>query len=140
VTDELLAGGNVQAKLMATGRFSRVEIVDAVVSTPTRAKLQSYSCLLYYGRNGFFDQTAIGDSIADFVEAGGEVTFMVSSGGFGEVLPFPSGRRVTAGYFPLDPPASGQAYVSSLTGIASDRTLVLSEPGHPSCKASTRSC
>ena len=63
----------VQAKLVGTGRFSSVAVVDVVSTTPTLATLQQYRALLVYPDANYFDANALGNVLADYVDGGGAV-------------------------------------------------------------------
>ena len=66
---------DVQTKLMATGMFSAVDIHDtsSVGSLPTLAELESYDTVLTYSNVGYIDNVAMGDLLADYMDAGGGV-------------------------------------------------------------------
>jgi len=55
-----------QAKLMATGKFSQIDIIDARSSTPTAAALSQYTDVLAWTNNFPADGTALGDALAQF--------------------------------------------------------------------------
>jgi hypothetical protein len=64
---------DVQAKLLGTGRFTTVDTFDCGGGTPTPTQLASYSAVLVYPDGGYADQNALGDALADFADAGGNV-------------------------------------------------------------------
>src|SRR3954454_4053485 len=63
----------VQSKLVATGRFTQVDTIDAGSTTPTLAQLLAYKSVLVWADSGFSDSTTLGNNLADYVDAGGGV-------------------------------------------------------------------
>ena len=101
---------DVQAKISAAaaGSLGTVSIMNSAV-TPTLADLQAFSSVLVYSDTSFVDSNALGNVLADYVDAGGTVvvaTFAVAS------VPV-NGRLNTGGYLPITP--SGQASPGGLT-------------------------
>jgi hypothetical protein len=68
---------DVQTKLMATGRFSSVDIIDATAGTPTVAQLRAYRAILVWSNNPFTDSTALGNNVDAYLRGGGGVVIMV---------------------------------------------------------------
>lgn len=65
---------DVRSKLLATGDFPVVDIIDAGSGTPSLAQLQQYDALLVFSDSGgFADATLLGDRVADYFDAGGNV-------------------------------------------------------------------
>ncbi len=64
---------DVQAKLRATNLFSAVDSFDVVASTPTLNTLQAYDAVLTWSIVGYADSVALGNVLADYVDAGGGV-------------------------------------------------------------------
>jgi hypothetical protein len=63
---------DVQAKIAGTGLISgSVDVFNASVGTPSLALLQSYSSVLFYSDASFADRVALGNVLADYVDAGG---------------------------------------------------------------------
>jgi len=90
-------GFTPEAQLLATGRFSRVDLFDARAGTPTLATLRPYDVVLAY--TNFFpsDATALGDVLADYVDGGGGLvlsTYAFSTAGI-------RGRITTSSYSPF---------------------------------------
>jgi hypothetical protein len=86
---------DVQAKLVGTGRFGTVDTFDCGSGTPTPSQLASYSAVLVYPDGVFADQNALGDELADYADAGGnvvEAVFGWASWGT------PGGRWASGGY------------------------------------------
>ena len=109
---------DVQSKLNGTGLFTQVDIHDVSTYTPTLAELQQYSAVLVFRNSNFSDNTALGDVLADYADAGGGVvvaTFAFNSGTL-------SGRIVSGGYLPFT-----QGSQTSGTPL----TLIPDVPAHP---------
>lgn len=90
---------DVQSKLQGTGLFSTVDIGDASTTTPTLAQLKAYDAVLVWSDGDFADPTALGDVLADYVDAGGQVavaTFAFNNDNLGL-----AGRLNSGGYLPL---------------------------------------
>lgn len=69
---------DVQAKLQSTGRFTQVDIVNIATTTPTLAQLQQYRAVLVYTDSpGIANPATFGDTLADYVDAGGGVVTAV---------------------------------------------------------------
>ncbi len=87
----------VQAKLTAFGGgdFSTIDIIRIDAGTPTLGTLQSYDAVLVYTDVGAADPTALGNVLADYVDAGGGVVMAVFTIG-GITI---AGRFLTDGYF-----------------------------------------
>ena len=92
---------DVQGKLQSTGSFSTVDIGDAATTTPTLAQLRPYDAVLVWSDGPFADPAALGDVLADYADAGGQVavaTFALNDDSFGL-----TGRLNSGGYLPLTP-------------------------------------
>lgn len=68
---------DVQTRLLATGRFERVDIINVGLATPTLAELLPYDALLSWTNTTPLNTTAWGDAMADYVDAGGGVVVAV---------------------------------------------------------------
>ena len=108
---------DVQSKLMATGKFSQVDIFTANTMTPSLAQLQQYDAVLVWSNTGFSNATLMGDNLADYVDAGGGVVASVFTTAS---VPL-AGRFNTSNYWCINP--SGQT-----TGQQSLGTVFL--PNH----------
>ncbi|MBX3379299.1 MAG: hypothetical protein KF805_04340 [Phycisphaeraceae bacterium] len=65
---------DVQSKLMATGVLGIVDIFNTSTGTPTLTQLQKYDAVLVYSdAPAFFNPTALGNVMADYVDWGGGV-------------------------------------------------------------------
>jgi hypothetical protein len=93
---------DVQSKLLGTGFFSRVDIYDISQTTPSLSTLETYQAVLVYSdSNGYQDSTQLGDTLADYVDAGFGVVVAVFADAS---IPF-SGRFATQDYWAIDPAA-----------------------------------
>ncbi|PYK30801.1 MAG: PEP-CTERM sorting domain-containing protein [Verrucomicrobia bacterium] len=88
----------VQSKLVATGRFSQVDTIDAGSTTPTLAQLLAYKSVLVWTDSGFSDSTTFGNNLADYVDAGGGVVIAV----FADVFSYMGGRFASSDYFAVE--------------------------------------
>ncbi|MBS0187947.1 MAG: hypothetical protein JSS51_07750 [Planctomycetes bacterium] len=61
---------DVAGKLAGSGRFGAVDLYNANLVTPTLEQLKSYDAALVANRNGWFDRNALGNVLADYVDAG----------------------------------------------------------------------
>src|ERR1051326_3172823 len=69
--------GDVKVKLMATGQFSNVDIFDISSGNLTMAQLAAYDAVLVYTDVSPMSSTALGDTLAAYVDAGGGVVTCV---------------------------------------------------------------
>jgi hypothetical protein len=69
----------VQSKLNGTGLFSQIDIHNANTYTPTLAELQGYDAVLVYSEMAFANNVAMGDVLADYMDAGGGVVMSTFS-------------------------------------------------------------
>jgi len=92
-------------KFSDTGRFSSVDTFDAALKTgntgdtPTLVLLNGYDAVLAYTSQIPYEATALGDVLADYVDAGGTLTLSTHAfhtGAFGI-----GGRIMTEGYSPF---------------------------------------
>ncbi len=65
-------------KILATGLFSQVDIINATgigdgTGTPSLATLMQYDAVIVWSNVSFVDSVAMGDVLADYVDAGGGV-------------------------------------------------------------------
>jgi len=68
---------DVQQKLIATGQFSSVSIIQADTVTPTLSVLQAFDAVLVWSDIGFQNSALLGDNLADYVDSGGGVVVAV---------------------------------------------------------------
>jgi hypothetical protein len=94
---------DVQAKLLATGQFNTVDIINVTYITPTLAQLQAYDAVLVYSDAIYADTNALGNVMADYVDSGGGVVCMMFEIGMGGGQPNPfcqmQGRWDAQGYY-----------------------------------------
>ena len=92
----------IQAMLQAYPDINLVDYFDARVATPTLAQLLDYDTVIVMSDFTFADPVAVGDVLADYVDAGGTVVQTVPTfydpGGNGWGL---QGRFVDEGYSPF---------------------------------------
>ena len=112
-----------QAKLMSTGQFNSVTIINAATSTPTLAQLQQYDAVMTWSNVNYLDAVGLGNVMADYVDSGGGVVVAVFANATTNTSRVLGGRWDAEGYEIV--PAPG----ASTTGSASMGTIVV--PGHP---------
>ena len=66
-------GNDVRLRLQASGSFAAVDFVDCRLSTPSLAQLKMYEAVFVYASTTYSDRTALGNVLADYVDAGGGV-------------------------------------------------------------------
>jgi MYXO-CTERM domain-containing protein len=68
-------GGDVQAKIMGTGAFSKVDLINVsnLNSTPTVQAMKAYDAVAIYSYIDFDNPVAIGNNLADYLDQGGGV-------------------------------------------------------------------
>jgi hypothetical protein len=117
----------VQAQLLSTGLFSAVDNLSPLCCgtdvTPTLAVLTQYSAVMVWNNFNYNSNVALGNVLADYVDAGGRVvvaTFSMYSlslqPGFGL-----SGRIASGGYMPF-------SYGSNAAGVPRYLVPVISHP------------
>jgi hypothetical protein len=104
---------DVVSKLRGTCLFTQVDQLDAGASTPSLVTLSAYDAVLVYSGNGFANNTALGNNLADYVDGGGRVVvgafaFWTSNMSLGM-----GGRLSTGGYLPFT--QGGQTASGTLT-------------------------
>ena len=66
---------DVQTKLLGTGQFTTVDILDVRTTTPTLVQLQAYHAVLIWSDAGYADPVILGNNLADYHDGcGGVVT------------------------------------------------------------------
>lgn len=111
---------DVRAKLLATGQFTSVDEVDVMFSTPTLAQLESYDSVLVWSDFGFADPNALGDTLADYVDAGHGVVTSTFANTFYVPL---GGRWTSGGYDPIVP--------DDVTAFTPLTLGAVAQPAHP---------
>ena len=112
-----------QAKLMGTGLFNSVAIINAGTTTPTLAQLQAFDAVITWSNLNYQDATALGNVMADYVDSGGGVVVAVFANATTATARVLGGRWETGGYEIIDAPGA------STTGAASLGNILV--PGHP---------
>ena|GEM_PF-1294712 len=64
---------DVRSKLVGTGLIPYVGVGNVTSATPTLAALQQFDAVLVFSNLNFHDNVALGDVLADYVDAGGGV-------------------------------------------------------------------
>ncbi len=75
---------DIQQKLLGTGQFTKVDVVDVRNTTPALADLEAFDAVLVFRDTDYKDPTALGNVMADYVDAGGGVVCMMSEVGLDE--------------------------------------------------------
>ena len=70
-------GSPIQTLLMGYGDLGAVDLFDPRTTTPTLGQLQAYDVVVVWSNYLFADANAIGNVLADYVDAGGEVIDMM---------------------------------------------------------------
>lgn len=112
--------GDVQTKLSSSGLFAAVDLFNAAAGTPTLAALKAYDAVLVTSDNNFADAVALGNNLADYVDAGGGVVNAAYS--VGSLSP-PAGRW-NPGYLCMSPGAG-----LATTGASLDLSSI-TDPNH----------
>jgi hypothetical protein len=112
------------AKLTGTGLFSAVDIIYAQTVTPTLAQLQQYDAIITWSNTDYANPVALGNVLADYVDAGGGVVVAIFATTNGSDTLRLRGRWETGGY-PIMIPGPG-----TTTGGSHSLGAILI-PGHP---------
>jgi MYXO-CTERM domain-containing protein len=91
---------DVVSKLQATGQFDSVTGVMVSTSTPSLASMQQYDAVFVYSDTSFSNGAAMGDVLADYMDAGGGVVMSTFCFWNTHGLAI-QGRIKTAGYLPF---------------------------------------
>jgi hypothetical protein len=116
---------DVKANIRGTGLIGITDIFRADTGTPTLAQLQTYDAVLVYSDSpGFQNSTAIGNVLADYVDAGGGVVNAVfASSNSNNIFAYrPGGRWINA--YELIAGGFGQASTAATLGA-------VAYPSHP---------
>ena len=71
--DDNTSGSPIQQTLLAYGDLGAVDLFDARSTTPALQQLEAYAAVVVWSNYYFANPTAIGDVLADYVDAGGKV-------------------------------------------------------------------
>lgn len=114
---------DVQSKLLATGLFGSVGILDASAGNPTPDQLAQYDAVLVWSNTSFLNAALLGDTLADYVDSGRGVVVAAFATSTTTANRSIAGRFHTGGY-EIIPVASGNT-----TGTATFGTALV--PDHP---------
>ncbi|MBI2967655.1 MAG: choice-of-anchor D domain-containing protein [Bacteroidetes bacterium] len=111
---------DVQTKLMSTGKFTAVDILDARFTTPTLAQLQAYDAILTWTDYSYNNATTLGNNLADYVDGGGGVVAAIfTTGNYSRI----QGRFNTDNYWAINP--------TGYTSGGSPAIGTIYNPSHP---------
>jgi len=110
VTDPLFT--DPRDKLMATGQFSSVTVIHAGIETPL--DLAAFDAVLVWSNFDFADPAALGDELADYVDAGGGVVLAVFANTSDHPARHLQGRWETDDYSVITPKNGNLAGTASL--------------------------
>jgi hypothetical protein len=116
-------GADVVDKLEATGKFSRVDTINAATLTPTVDQLLTYDGVLVFTGDihpDIADTTALGDVLADYVDNGGGLVVAYPAVVY-HLPEFALGGRYVSGKYYLIPRV-GIASGSQVSGAVRDST------------------
>ena len=113
---------DVADKLLASGQFNSVSIIQVNVVTPTLTELQTFDAALVYSDSTYANAAALGDVMADYVDAGGGVVCALFELSNYSTSHYMQGRWLAGGYGVV--PAS-----SFVTGQQQLGTVY--DPSHP---------
>jgi len=75
--DSQANANDLQAKLQGTGRLGTVDVLLATTNTPTLQDLLNYDAVITWSNQTYQNNNALGDVLADYVDAGGGVVVTV---------------------------------------------------------------
>jgi len=99
--------------LLSYPDIAGVAIFDARTAIPTLAQLQAYDVAIVWSNYVYYNSTAIGDVLADYVDAGGKVITAPFSWAVGWAM---GGRYITGGYSPFTGLGLSNHYSTSCLG------------------------
>jgi hypothetical protein len=92
------------AQIAAFPDVAAIDYADTSEATPTAAQLAPYDVVVSVGDSSYLDREAWGNSLADYIDAGGVV---VQAGYDSWENAFPEGRFASGGYAPFVPGNNG---------------------------------
>lgn len=110
-------------KLLASGQFDSVSIINAGLETPDASTLSMFDAVFVWSNFDFDDSVTLGDRLADYVDAGGGVVLAVFATTSDVQSRFLAGRWFSGGYDVIDDQMGNDA------GPATLGTVHL--PAHP---------
>ena len=111
---------DVQTNLLRTGFFNSVSIINVSVATPTLVELRAFDAVLVFSDMGYLNPVAMGDVMADYVDAGGGVVCMM----FEACYVGMQGRWDADAYYAIPRSGQYQEYIRAYLGTVHD-------PSHP---------
>ncbi|MEJ2354685.1 MAG: choice-of-anchor D domain-containing protein, partial [candidate division WOR-3 bacterium] len=112
---------DVQNKLLATGEFFSVTVIDAQIVTPTTEELQAFDAVLVWKNTIYSNRVSLGNNLADYVDAGGGVVLAVYESG-GTIDRMLGGRWESEKYYVI-------ARSTAQTGLQTLGAVAI--PAHP---------
>jgi len=106
--------------LMAYPDIAAVDWFDANAAIPTLSQLLTYDVVIAHNNADYADRTAMGNVLADYVDAGGRLILTIFNFQLGWAI---EGRIVTPGYSPFLPPGEPNHYSWANLGVY--------QAGHP---------
>jgi hypothetical protein len=116
---------DVRSKLLNSGKFSMVDTMNVRFRTPTFEDLNAYDAVMVWSNYSFLNPYALGDALADYIDAGGGVVtaLFASARSDYSVLATIHGRFETDNYWAAQP-----AYLITSSHATLGSILV---PTHP---------
>lgn len=100
---ELSWNEDIQSKLLASGKFNSVDIIDVIGSTPTLSTLLEYDAILVFSDDPYDNSVTLGNVIADYIDTGrGVVSSVFETSGGGSPNSTLHGRWKDEGYYPIE--------------------------------------
>jgi hypothetical protein len=112
---------DVQAKLVQTGAFVGVDVLDVSQATPSVEDLRAYAAVLVYTDAPLADADALGDGLADYFDGGGRVVIAAFANA---TLPL-GGRWASEGYALIEALGQAQARESEPLGVVESGSPLL---------------
>jgi hypothetical protein len=109
---------DVTNELLADPRIASVTAIDAIVVTPTVAQLSAFDCVLVWTNSTPLDNIALGNNLADYVDAGGGVVLGMFAMQASLATRIIGGRFLTDNYYCIQSTVAG-----SVTGAATLGTV-----------------
>ncbi|HOW69423.1 MAG TPA: S8 family serine peptidase [Phycisphaerae bacterium] len=127
---------DVRDKIMATGRFSDIGIINTGRVTPAPADLKAFDAVVVWSNDQFADPFTLGDRLADYVDGGGGVVLAVFANVNVRSFSALAGRFLLDDYFCISYPGHN-VFPPILDGPRQslDRVFL---PGHPTMSGVTR--
>ncbi len=105
---------DVQQKLIATGRFSVVDVVNVETAVPLLPEPAPFDTLLTWSNADYVSGGAIGDLFADYVDQGGGVVVAVFAMSEASGNLYLDGRWETGDYFVIQSMGGNRRYCQKL--------------------------